>query len=85
MGRHVIINEDRWRSSTRAWRGAGKSVASYRHMVVNHETGHWFGLGHQDCSGRGRAAPVMQQQSKDLQGCRANPFPLDSEARRLVR
>lgn len=85
VGRHVIINESRWRSSTRAWRKAGKSVASYRHMVVNHETGHWLGFGHQDCSGRGRAAPVMQQQSKDLQGCRANPFPLDSEARRLVR
>ena len=85
VGRHVIVNEDRWRSSTRAWRAAGKSVASYRHMVVNHETGHWFGFGHQDCSGRGRAAPVMQQQSKELQGCRANPFPLDAEARRLVR
>ncbi len=85
VGRNVIINEDRWRSGTRAWRGAGKSVKSYRHMVVNHETGHWFGKGHVGCVGRGRAAPIMQQQSKGLQGCKPNPWPRTTEAASLRR
>lgn len=85
VGRYVIINEDRWRSSTRSWRGARKSIRSYRHMVVNHETGHWFGRGHSGCPRRGAKAPLMMQQSKGLGGCRANPFPLDSEARAVAR
>ena len=85
VGRNVIINEDRWRTSTRAWRKAGQSVRSYRHMVVNHETGHWFGKGHVGCVGRGRAAPIMQQQSKGLQGCKPNPWPRTTEAASLRR
>ena len=37
-------------------------------MVINHETGHWLGLGHSFCSGPGQLAPVMQQQSIDVTG-----------------
>ncbi|MGJ9411129.1 DUF3152 domain-containing protein [Aeromicrobium sp. CF4.19] len=85
VGRNVIINEARWRTSTRAWRAAGKSITSYRHMVVNHETGHWFGKGHVGCVGRGRAAPIMQQQSKGLQGCKPNPWPRTTEAASIRR
>ena len=51
----------------------------YAAVVVNHETGHWLGLGHASCPGRGRPAPVMQQQSIGMQGCTPNAWPLDGE------
>lgn len=76
VGRSVILNDDRWRTGARAFPG---SLAQYRQMVLNHETGHWLGLGHASCPGRGRPAPVMQQQSKGMQGCAPNAWPLDRE------
>jgi hypothetical protein len=79
VGRYVIINQDRWLGASAAWNAAGGSLRDYRHMVVNHETGHWLGHGHLGCSGAGQMAPVMQQQSIDLQGCSFNPWPLSSE------
>jgi len=78
VGRYVIINQDRWRSGSPYFPG---TLEQYRQMVVNHETGHWLGRGHAYCSGPGRAAPVMQQQSKGLHGCRVNPWPLPREVR----
>ena len=78
-GRYVIINQDRWLGATDSWNQAGGSLRDYRHMVVNHETGHWLGHGHANCGGTGQAAAVMQQQSIALQGCKFNPWPLDSE------
>lgn len=81
VGRFVIINQTRWKSASPAWNSYGRSVRDYRHMVVNHETGHWLGRGHLGCSGPGRKAPVMMQQSKGLSGCRANPWPTKSELR----
>ncbi len=74
-GGNVVINEDRWLSASPAWIEAGGSLRDYRHMVVNHETGHWLGFGHSDCASPGAAATVMQQQSMDLQGCIPNPWP----------
>jgi hypothetical protein len=74
-GRNVVINEDRWLTGSPAWTGAGGSLRDYRHMVVNHETGHWLGLGHVNCAAPGSAATIMQQQSMDLQGCTPNPWP----------
>ena len=79
VGRFVIINQDRWKHASPAWNAAHLALRDYRHMVVNHETGHWLGLGHASCPGKGRLAPVMQQQSKGLQGCRFNPFPTNHE------
>lgn len=79
VGRYVIINDDRWRGATDPWNANGGSLRDYQHMVVNHETGHWLGLGHGYCSGAGQKAPVMQQQSIDLQGCTFNPWPVASE------
>ncbi|HSE61183.1 MAG TPA: DUF3152 domain-containing protein [Candidatus Saccharimonadales bacterium] len=78
-GRYVIINQDRWLGATEPWNQAGGDLRNYRHMVVNHETGHWLGHGHTTCSGAGQAATVMMQQSINLGGCKFNPWPLDSE------
>ncbi len=79
IGRHVVINQLRWTNASPAWNAAGRSLRDYRHLVVNHETGHWLGLGHASCGGGGRA-PVMMQQSKGTGGCRFNPWPLEREA-----
>jgi hypothetical protein len=86
-GRNVVINEDRWMTGSPAWTAAGGSLRDYRHMVVNHETGHWLGLGHVNCAAPGSPAAIMQQQSKDLQGCTPNPWPqplLDLQARDAI-
>lgn len=79
VGRDVIINQDRWLTATPSWNGVNGSLRDYRHMVVNHETGHWLGHGHRHCAQPGAAAPVMQQQSMDMQGCQPNPWPLSDE------
>lgn len=79
VGTSVIINQDRWNGATPSWNESGGSLRDYRHMVINHEVGHWLGHGHQSCSGTGQPAAVMQQQSIDLGGCAFNPWPLASE------
>lgn len=79
IGNNVVINFDRWQNASSAWSNAGGSLEDYRVMVVNHETGHWLGFGHLHCSGAGQLAPVMQQQSINLEGCKFNPRPLPAE------
>jgi hypothetical protein len=81
VGRFVVINQTRWKTASPAWNAARGALRGYRHMVVNHETGHWLGKGHAGCAGPGRLAPVMMQQSKGLGGCRFNPWPTASELR----
>lgn len=78
-GDNVIINQDRWQNASPMWNAIGRSLRDYRHMVVNHEVGHWLGHGHRYCGGPGKLAPLMMQQSKGLNGCKANPWPLPSE------
>ncbi|HWH30212.1 MAG TPA: DUF3152 domain-containing protein [Mycobacteriales bacterium] len=75
IGRNVIINDDRWRLGTSTW----TQVPEYRSYVLNHELGHWLGLGHTSCSRSGAPAAVMQQQSISLQGCVSNTWPLIAE------
>lgn len=84
-GRNVIINETRWRYATPSWRASGGTIDSYQHYVVVHETGHWLGFGHSNCPGAGQLAPTMQQQSKGLQGCRHNGWPVGGERSALSR
>ena len=76
LGDEVLINDHRWRVASPAWRG---TLDDYRHYLVNHEVGHWLGMGHVDCSGPGEPAPVMQQQSIELDGCDPNGRPLEEE------
>ncbi|GAB3593271.1 hypothetical protein GCM10027446_15320 [Angustibacter peucedani] len=80
-GRYVVINQDRWRGGSAPFTG---TLTDYRRMVLLHETGHWLGLGHASCPRHDTRAPVMQQQSKGLQGCRPNPWPLPGELRAVA-
>ncbi|CAN5156984.1 hypothetical protein BH24ACT1_BH24ACT1_00780 [soil metagenome] len=75
----VALNADRWRNATERWTG---SLDSYRQMLVNHEVGHLLGRHHPSdpqCPEPGRPAPIMAQQSTELDGCLANPWPLPEE------
>jgi hypothetical protein len=78
VGRYVIINRDRWRRGSPHFPG---DLLTYRQMLVDHETGHWLGRGHAYCPRPGALAPVMQQQTKGMQGCRPNAWPLTREIR----
>ncbi|QLQ37947.1 DUF3152 domain-containing protein [Micromonospora robiginosa] len=71
----VVINLDRWRTSAPHLVAARMPLDTYRLYVVNHEVGHQLGHHHEACPGVGRAAPVMQQQTLFLDGCRPNPWP----------
>jgi hypothetical protein len=82
VGRNVYINDERWRTATPSW---PHGVALYRQYVILHEVGHWLGLGHSNCPASGRSAPVMQQQSISLQGCRSNMWPLIAERSQVGR
>lgn len=77
-GPMVAINAERWRSATPKWTG---DLASFRQMLINHEVGHLLGQRHprQHCPRPGRPAPVMAQQSTELNGCLPNPWPLEAE------
>ncbi|MGB4420216.1 MAG: DUF3152 domain-containing protein [Candidatus Saccharimonadales bacterium] len=79
VGNYVIINQNKWLYASDAWNNAGGSLRDYQHMVINHETGHWLRHPHEYCGGAGQLAPIMQQQSIDLQGCKFNSWPLNSE------
>lgn len=70
-GNSVVVNVARWARGI-----PGYELSAYRAYVVNHETGHRLGRGHELCPGPGRPAPVMQQQTLGLHGCVANPWPI---------
>ena len=68
----VLINLSRYLKGIPAYDG---NLATYQQYVVNHEVGHALGKGHELCPGAGQPAPVMQQQTFDMQGCTINPWP----------
>jgi Protein of unknown function (DUF3152) len=71
-GERAVINLARWATAVPHYDG---DIATYRDYVINHEVGHVLGHGHVDCPGPGQAAPVMVQQTLDLQGCEKNAWP----------
>ncbi|GAA3952583.1 DUF3152 domain-containing protein [Actinoplanes auranticolor] len=71
-GDRVVLNVARWIKGVPRY---GSALAVYRQYMVNHEVGHRLGHGHERCPGRGAPAPVMQQQTLGLHGCRANAWP----------
>lgn len=66
-GNKVALNVDRWLFAAPPY--AGQTIDSYRTYLVNHEVGHYIGFGHVGCPGPGQPAPIMVQQTIDLQGC----------------
>lgn len=84
-GAVVALNADRWRTATSEWTG---DLRAYRQMLVNHEVGHLLHLHHPvepQCPQPGDPAPVMAQQSTELDGCRPNAWPLEWEVELAAR
>lgn len=74
------INIDRWYYGTPVW--GELPIAEYRAYMINHELGHYIGLGHVSCRTLGAPSPVMQQQSINLNGCTPNAWPAESGEQR---
>jgi len=71
-GERSVLNYRRWALGDDSY---GSDVARYRIYQVNHEVGHGLGHQHRTCPGTGKRAPVMVQQTLDLGGCKAWPYP----------
>lgn len=71
-GPRAIITHHRWVHGSEDY---GDDLTGYRQYVVNHEVGHYLGRGHVDCPAGGAPAPVMQQQTMDVDPCVPNPWP----------
>ena len=78
-GHRAVINAVRWGIGAKTY---GRDLLSYREYLINHEVGHGLGKGHVNCPHVGWLAPIMVQQTKSLEGCRANPWPHPRAGRR---
>ncbi len=75
---NVVINVARWAKGVPKY---GAPLDAYRRYVINHEVGHRLGQAHELCPAKGDLAPVMQQQTLGLHGCKPNPWPFLDGAR----
>lgn len=76
-GDRIVIDTTTWRSPPSTW-PLGRD--GYRAFVVNHGFGHALGAPDAGCPGPGEVAPIMLQQTVDLAGCTANPWPFPTVA-----
>lgn len=67
-----VLNLRRWQLGDDSY---GDDVERYRIYQVNHEVGHGLGHQHRSCPAKGERAPVMVQQTLDMQGCKPWPYP----------
>ncbi|WP_238164542.1 DUF3152 domain-containing protein [Kribbella pittospori] len=72
IGDRVVLNVARWVHGVPNF---GAPLTTYRQYMINHETGHRLGQGHELCPRPGKPAPVMQQQTLGLHGCTAYAWP----------
>ena len=72
LGNRVVLNAKRWVFGAETY---GNDIVNYRRYLINHEFGHTLGYQHTDCTGKGKTADIMIQQTKGLGGCTANPWP----------
>ncbi|MFE7836015.1 DUF3152 domain-containing protein [Streptomyces sp. NPDC057474] len=81
VGADVMVNLERWELATPVY---AKDVKAYRALIINHEVGHFLGLGHVGCPGEGKPAPAMMQQIKGMNGCVPNVWPYDRKGRLIT-
>ncbi|PRQ11461.1 hypothetical protein C1Y63_06350 [Corynebacterium sp. 13CS0277] len=68
IGNRVLINESRWVRGAVPFQG---DLGAYRQYLINHEVGHGIGYAaHEPCGGDGELAPVMMQQTLNLNNSR---------------
>ncbi|HIZ97752.1 MAG TPA: DUF3152 domain-containing protein [Candidatus Janibacter merdipullorum] len=75
----IYLNLDRWYIGV----PHVDDLHLYRQYLINHEVGHGLGRGHESCPGQGWYAPVMLQQTLDLDGCQPNAWPVDEDGEEL--
>ena len=73
-----MINVDRWMHGDPGAEWTGH-LDVYRHLVVDHEVGHFLGYNHMKCAGAGKPLPVMATPYQTgLGGCVINGWPYTS-------
>lgn len=68
----AVINAKRWALGVTYC----DDLALYRTYLINHEVGHGLWHQHEFCPSPGANAPILQQQTLGLQGCKAWPYPV---------